>query len=67
MDKLGAKILADLLKQLTEQMGQKSTRRNNTLVRVGITIIQRDLSLYCQKQTTDHGSDRHRLASIQNS
>ena len=54
MDELGADILAYLLEQLSEQVGQQSTRRHHPLVRVSVTVILGNLAARSIQQLLHH-------------
>ena len=63
--KLAPNVLTDLLEQLAEQMGQKRSSCDDTLVGIRITIVHSHLALLCKNHTPNHGGRDDTLACLQ--
>ena len=65
LNELITRIIAYFLEELTEQMSKQRTSRDHALVRICITVIQRDVLAVGQKQPTNHRAHQHRSAGVQ--
>ena len=64
LDELVASVVADLLEELTEQMGQKRTGGDDTLVGIRIAVVQRNCAHVREQEPTNHAGGQHTPAGV---